>query len=146
MPPPSPDDPSPIPGSQGLTPSTFAILRLALLGSSVLFGVVAWFLIRNGQLVPTLDEEDASAVRYLFYALVAISVFGMWRMRQRADQAETFSHRARLLIVGYALGEGPALFGVVYLFLTGNATLFLGGVLVFLFAFWILPIQSPADR
>ena len=52
----------------------------------------------------------------------------------------------RLLIVGYALAEGLVLFGAVYLFLTGKTVLFLGGLLVFLVAFMLLPIQPESDR
>lgn len=133
-------------GSPELTPTTLNIIRLALLGGSAIFGAIAWYLTSTGQMTPSLDEESAAVMRYVFYGLVAAHLLGIWLIRQRADMAEAFTKRAQLLIIGYALAEGLVLFGAVYLFLTGNTVLFLGGLLVFLVAFFFLPIQSGADR
>ena len=122
------------------------IIRLALLGGSVLFGAIAWYLTSSGQMTLTMDEGVTDTLRYVFYALVAIHLIGILLVGQRAAGTETFTRRARLLIIGYALAEGLVLFGGVYLLLTGNAVLFLGGLLVFLVAFFLLPIQPEPER
>ncbi len=131
--------------SPELTPTTLNIIRLALLAGSAIFGGIAWYLTSSGQMTPSLDEDTASVLRYVFYGLVVAHLLGIFLIRQRADMAEAFAKRAQLLIVGYALAEGLVLFGAVYLFLTGNTILFLGGLLVFLVAFFFLPIQHEAE-
>lgn len=85
-------------------------------------------------------------MRVVFYVLLAGHLGGIWLLRQRADRAEAFQQRARLLIIGYALAEALVFFGAVYLLLTGNASLFLGGLIVFLLAFLILPLRPPSER
>ena len=116
-----------------------------MLGGSVIFGAVAWYLTSSGQMTPSMDEGVSSILRYVFYGFVAAHLIGITLVRQRAVSAETFAQRARLLIVGYALAEGLVLFGVVYLFLTGSAMLFLGGLLIFLVAFMLLPIEPTSE-
>ena len=146
MPSSSADDSSGAPNALELTPQTLNIIRLALLGGSVIFGAIAWYLTSSGQMTPTMEEGVIATLRYVFYAFVAIHLIGIWLVRQRADSAETFAQRARLLIIGYALAEGLVLFGGVYLLLTGNTVLFLGGLVVFLVAFMLLPIQPASER
>ena len=57
---------------------------------------------------------------------------------------EVDGHQAR--DIDAALAEGLVLFGAVYLFMTGQTVLFLIGLLVFLGAFLLLPIQPESDR
>ena len=121
------------------------LIRLVLLAGSVIFGAVVWYLVSSGQMTPSMEEGVSSVLRYVFFGFVAVHFVGIALVRQRAGSAETFSQRARLLIVGYALAEGLVLFGGVYMLLTGSAVLFLGGLLVFLVAFFLLPIEPPAD-
>jgi hypothetical protein len=125
-----------------MTPQTLNILRFMLLGASVLFGGVAWFLTRSGEGFAAGNEDIASLLRYVFYGVLIIVLVVGWLMKLRADRAETFEQRAGVLIVGYALAEGLTMFGGVYLLLTGSAVLFLGGLLVFMLAFQMFPIQS----
>ena len=133
-------------GLQTLTPSLVNIVRLAMLAGSLLFGVIAWYLTSSGQVEPSMSVSGASTLRLVFYLLLASSLVGIWLMRQRADRTEAFPQRAKLLILGYALAEVLVFFGAVYLLLTGNATLFLGGLLVFMLAFLLLPLQPASAR
>ena len=133
-------------GLQTLTPSFLNIIRLAMLAGSVLFGAIAWYLTNSGQIEPSMSASVASTLRIVFYVLLASHLAGIWLLRQRADLAETFQQRARLLIIGYALAEALVFFGAVYLLLTGNASLFLGGLLIFMLAFLLLPLAPPSER
>ncbi len=139
------DGSSGVSGPLELTSSKLNMIRFALLAGSVLFGAIAWYLTSSGQMTPTMDEGAASVLRYVFYGFVAVHLIGIALVRQHAGSAETFAQRARLLIVGYALAEGVVLFGAVYLFLTGNTVLFLGGLLVFLVAFFMLPLHPASE-
>ncbi len=145
-----PTDASPTPseGTQkgGLTPTSVNIVRLALLAGSVVIGGIFWYLLRAGQLTPSADEQVASIMSTIFYLILATTIGALWVIRQRADKAETFAKRAPLLIVGYAAAEWLTIYGAVYLVMTGVASLFLGGLLVFLIAFAILPIQGPSQE
>ena len=129
-----------------MTPSSLNIIRFALLGGSLFIGGVAWFLVNSGQMTPSLDEEIASIFRMIYYPSVAIVIVAIWMIRQRAGKAESFAQRGKLLLIGYALAEWLTLFGAIYLLLAGNASLFLGGLLLFMVAFAILPInQDPLE-
>lgn len=85
-------------------------------------------------------------LRYLFHGVLISVLVGGWLVKQRADRAETCEQRTGVLLVGYALAEGLTLFGGVYLLMTGSTVLFLGGLLVFLLAFQVLPVQSNDNR
>jgi uncharacterized membrane protein YhhN len=58
------------------------------------------------------------------------------------QQTETFQDRVTRCIMGYAVAEGTALFGAVYLFLTGGIQLYVIGLLLFLLAFLVF---TPTD-
>ncbi len=120
--------------------------RTLPLTALALFGVIAWYLTGSGQIEPSMTEPVASTLRMVFYVLLAGHLVGIALVRQRADRAEAFTQRAKLLIVGYALAEALVLFGALYLFLTGNATLFLGGLVVFMLTFLMLPLQPASAR
>ena len=144
MPASSADNSSQAPGTPGMTPASLNIIRFALLGGSLLIGAVAWFLIKSGQIVPTVDEELTGILRLVFYASLVLTMGAIWVIRQRAGQAEGFTQRGKLLLIGYAVSEWLTLFGAVYLFLSGNASLFLGGLLVLVIAFALLPISKDS--
>ena len=131
-------------GSNPPTPAHLQIIRLAMLLGGLFFGGIVWYLIREGALQPTPDEELALLLRYLFYGLLVAVLVGLVALRRLADRPESAGKRGTLLLAGYGIAEGLMLFGVVYLLLTGNATLFLGGLAIFLLSFLILPLEPPA--
>jgi hypothetical protein len=128
--------------SSQITPSSFNIIRFALLGGVLFLGAIAWFLSRDGDF-GALDEETATVFRYAFYAVFTASALGMLFVHRSLPQAETFQQRATRCILGFALAEGTALFGGVYLLLTGSAMLYVIGLVLFLIAFMVF---SPIER
>ena len=86
-----------------------------------------------------------SQLRYVFYGLLVVDLGVMWLVRQRVDRAETFEKKGPLLLIGFALGEGLALYGIVYWLVTGGMLLFLVGLLVFLAAFLVFPVRPASD-
>lgn len=104
-----------------------AIIRLAM-GSGVLaFGGMAWFVSqsRAADAAPPLQELTYAAWGVWGLALTALAV---WRFI-RQEQIEKGD--ATSLIIGWALGEVPALFGAAYLLVTGVPTLLLVGLVIF---------------
>ena len=91
-----------------------------------------------------VDDELAGVLRYVFYGLLVVDIGAMWLVRQRIDRVETFEKKGHLLLIGYALGQGIAFFGIVYWLVTGGMLLFVVSLLVFLTAFLMFPVQ-PAS-
>ncbi len=144
MPPSSANDSTPFPNARGMTPQALNIVRFALLGGVVFFAALAWFLTGSGQMGVAGDDELAGVLRYVFYGLLVVDIGAMWLLRQRIDRAETFEKKGPLLLIGYALGEGLTLYGIVYWLVTGGMLLFVVSLLVFLTAFLMFPVQ-PAS-
>ncbi len=138
----APDDRRAADAQPPLTPAAFTIIRLSLLAGVLLLGGIAWYLTASGQVAPALDDGTAALLRYVFLGLLATAALGIALVRPRARQAETLQQRVRFSIIGYALAEAAALFGAVYLFLTGAATLYLLGLLLFLAAFLLFPADG----
>lgn len=125
-----------------VTPATFNIIRYALLAGVLLIGGVAWFVTRENAL-GTFDAEAATYFRYAFYAVFTASALGMLFIHRSLPQATTFPQRVTRCIMGYAVAEGTALFGAVYLFLTGSLQLYIIGLLLFLLAFLVFTPTDP---
>lgn len=128
-----------------MTPQVLNIVRFAMLGGVLIFAAIAWFLTSSGQMEAAVDDELAGVLRYVFYGLLVVDIGAMWLVRQRIDRAETFEKKGHLLLIGYALGEGITLYGIVYWLVTGGMLLFFVGLLVFLVAFLMFPIQAASD-
>ena len=129
----------------GPTKASMNIIRFAMLAGTVFFGGLAWYLVQSGQIEPAIEASLASTIRLVFYVALVGVMLGLAFLRQRLTQAQVWARRASLLLLGYALAEGLTFFGIVYLFLTGDPALFLGGLLVFLLTFPFLPVRLPAD-
>lgn len=128
--------------SSQVTPATFNIIRYALLAGVLLIGGVAWFITRENGL-GAFDAETATYLRYAFYAVFTGSALGMLFIHRSLPQAHTFPQRVTRCILGLAVAEGTALFGAVYLFLTGSVQLYVIGLILFLLAFLVFfPAES----
>ncbi len=118
-----------------------SIIRVALLGGVVVMGVVAIYLTRGGILQP-LDEQTLEVLRTAFVALlgvVGVAMFYFWRKRTALSSDDDPS---LLNIVGWALGESTAVFGAVILFLSGDLSYYLIGVVLMLVSFVFFQIPN----
>jgi hypothetical protein len=119
------------------------IIRIALMTGVFLFAAIAFFGPRLG-LAPAVTLGDAAgALRYVLWSFVAIAVVGSTLLKTRVAAVAPAKQPA-YLIIGWALGEMAALFGIVlYMGTAGIASMGLG-LMAFVFTLVLLPI--PAVR
>jgi hypothetical protein len=126
--------------AQSPTGRDLRIVRLALLGGVLIFGmVIAWMTGREG-FVP--DEESGRTLRLVFTVLAAGALVALAAVRGFQSRAEP-GRRSSLAIAGWALGEGVALFGGVVWLIAGERLPYFTGLALLLSAFLLVPV--PAD-
>jgi hypothetical protein len=117
-------------------PAGLAIIRIALGMGLLTFGGMAFVLSRSraADAAPPPESLTWAAWGVWGGALAALTAWRLLRARhvERGDAAT--------LIVGWAIGEVPALFGAAYLLLTGVPTLLLVGYMVFATAMLLFPL------
>lgn len=117
--------------NNNVTPATLRVIRSALLGGVLLFGGVIWYLHSSGSAPANTSFPGA---HWIFLVVCLMAAGGVLFVRGAQARAETFASRASLAIVGWALGEGAALFGGIHWLLTGRPTLYVAGLAVFVAA------------
>ena len=120
-----------------MTPA-FAI-RFAMLLSVLLFGGVAFFMRRAGEVPPgTVQPQTLVLMGRIIWiaALVGCAI-----LFTRARTARTASQMMMTGVVAWALGEGVALFGGVVFYLTGLSTWFFLGVGFLVVTFLAFPAR-----
>lgn len=124
--------------------STLSIIHGAMLAGQVLFAAVAWFLVQDG---PLSDPESISALRIvvpiaLISGLIGNQLFTRSRLpqlREKETLTEKLTGYRTLLIVRFALLEGPTLLALATYLLGGDLTVLLvSGAIIAYFA-----IQRP---
>jgi hypothetical protein len=123
------------------TPSAARMIRLALVGGVLLFGCVAWYVTR-GQTEPTMPADAAAPLTWGFGLLAVGSLAALTMVRRMGARAESLQQRATVAIVGWSLGEAPALLGGVIYLLTGSPIPYLTGVGVMLVALIMVPVPE----
>lgn len=118
------------------------IIRIALMTGVFLFAAVAFFGPRVGLETDTQFPAAVEQLRYVLWAFVAIAAAGALMLRGKAETAPP-ERRGLYLIVGWALGEAAALFGVVQYMGGGNAASMGLGLMTFVFTLVLLPIPRP---
>ena len=83
------------------------------------------------------------SLRYALWGLAGMAVAGALFLRTRIDVAPP-AQRGAILVVGWALGEGVALFGTVQYFAGAPLVTMAVGLLTFVVVLLLLPI--PAER
>ncbi len=130
-----------------LNARTLGILRLALLLGILTIGGVFWFLASSGQAEGALDEAAFEVMQLVFVALLAAEGAALYVIKKKWEAAPTLQAKATFNIIGWALGEGLALFGAVMILLSGGQVLFyLGGLLFFALAWLMFPIPEADGR
>ena len=125
---------------QPVDPFALRIIRLALLGGVLVFGVaIAWMTGREGF---TADASLGGVLRLAFLVLTLGTLAALTAVRTAQARADA-DRRGTFAIVGWALGESVALFGGVAWLLAGEMLLYLTGVGVLLVAFLLVP--APAE-
>lgn len=129
------------PPTSGLTPQALTLIRFAMLTVVLGFGGIAIFLTSSGQFEGAVPPETATQIRYAFYG-VLLGVGGLLGfVYRRWKQTDVPARRGVLSLIGYALGESLALFGAIYILLTGSTMLFGAGLIAFLGTFLLFPVE-----
>ena len=121
------------------------IIRIALITGVFLFAGVSAMQRANGTApaVALTESMPLSTMRYLLWALIAASAAGALFLRTRVETAQP-QQRKTLTLIGWMLGEGVALYGIVIYYVGGPVTSVALGLLAFVFALMILPV--PRER
>jgi hypothetical protein len=117
--------------------STLHIIRLAIFGGALLFGIVTWWLRRE---TPPPLTTDMGPLRFAGYALWASVLVVLAFVRGLFAKATDQARRAALLIVAWAAAESLALFGGVVWFLHGESRWYIAGMCFMLATFILFPL------
>lgn len=117
--------------------STLHLIRLAIFGGALLFGIVTWWLRRE---TPPPLATDMGPLRFVGYALWVSALVALAFMRGLLAKAIDPMRRASLLIVAWAAAESLALFGGVVWFLHGDSRWFVAGMCFLLATFILFPV------
>ena len=119
--------------------ANLALIRIALLGGVLLFGGVSYYLHHAGSAPPAPGAEQARMLRWIGYAVWGGAIAAIFAVRALFARATDAGRRANLTIIGWALGESPALYGGVIYFLSGDWQLYIAGLVAMLTTFAIFP-------
>lgn len=124
-------------------PAVLRLIRLALFAGVAIFGSVVFYLTREG----SFGDMPAETTRFLSFALIGLSAASLGTLliiRALRERATDWERTASLTVVGWALGEAPALFGGVIYLLTASAVPYLTGVGILIVAFLLIPIPEES--
>ena len=116
----------------------YRIIRTALISGVIMFGLVSWYL--TGQ--RTTEPVEPAVLRILQLAFGVLAMGGLAAIavvRSAQSKSSDFAQKGTLAIVGWALGEGIALFGGVTYLLTSQPVLYLVGLVFFLATLLMVP-------
>lgn len=128
-----------LPASQPPQPVQF--IRMALIAGVLMFGGAILFVHSQASWKPALLPP---AIGYAQAACAVVGVLFARAMRGRVLAEADPQRRLSLLVTGWAVGEGAALFGGAIFFITGQSQWYLLGLLAMAGAFLLLRI--PAAR
>jgi hypothetical protein len=116
---------------------TLHIIRLAIFGGALLFGIVTWWLRR--ETLPPLTT-DMGPLRFVGYALWVSVLVVLAFVRGLFAKATDQARRASFLIIAWAAAESLALFGGVVWFLHGDSRWYVAGICFMLATFILFPL------
>ncbi len=118
------------------------LIRTALMTGVFLFAGIAYFGPRFGMNPQLNFDALAGNLRYVLWAFLATAVAGAALLRPRVESAPA-DKQAQYLIIGWALGEAAALFGIVMFMGGAGLTPMSLGLMTFVFTLVLLPIPRP---
>lgn len=132
------------------------MIALVLLGGVATYAIVAVFALREA--IDPLAPGVVRTLTWVWYGVAAAALLGWWLFRGRAIGDAAPAARARgagsgpqatlqLLILGWALLEGAALFGITLYLLGGGTAPLAGGLAIMalgIAASWPRPEWFPA--
>lgn len=122
-------------------PAALRVIRLALFAGVMMFGAVAWYVTRQGP-VSELPEQTTRYLSFVLMGLAVASLAALTVVRGVTANSKDYARRSTLTVVGWALGEAPALLGGVLYLLTGSPVPFITGLFVLLVGFLMIPVPE----
>ena len=113
------------------------LIRLAIFGGALMFGLVTWWLRRE---TPPPMTTDMGPLRFVGYALWVSVLLVLAFLRGLFAKATDQARRATLLIISWSAAESLALFGGVVWFLHGDSRWFVAGMSFMLATFILFPL------
>jgi hypothetical protein len=107
----------------------------------LLYGGAVYFMRRDGDAAASTPEQTRQLV-WIGRALLGAVTMGcivLWQMVQRTTSP---AKRRSLSIIGWAMGEGAALYGATLWFLTGVNSLYTTGLVFLLLTFLVFPVRK----
>lgn len=124
-------------------PAVLRVIRLALLAGVVVFGSVVYYMTREGPM-SDVPNEAARALSFALMGLSAASLAALFVVRSIRERAESYDRRSTFTIVGWSVGEAPALLGGVVYLLTASPLPYLTGLSVLIASFLIIPVPEES--
>jgi len=119
--------------------AALAIIRVALLLGVLLFGAGTLFIQRRGGWSPA-PAESLETLGLVGTGLWVVAIIGVIVLRVRGLGGRARAGAGDASIIGWAVGEGVALFGGVYYLLSGRPAWYINGLLFLVATFVIFPI------
>jgi len=125
-----------------MTPATLRIVRYAMLAMMLGFGAFAYYRSQHpAPPAPGGQSPDLSLLRWVGLGLCTATIVGVAVMRQLRERADPAA-RPTFGLAGSALAEGTAMYGAIYMILGGDVVVYLGGLVLFLATWSLLPADS----
>jgi hypothetical protein len=126
-----------VPNRPATSAAVLHIIRLAIFGGALLFGIVTWWLRREA---PPPLTTGIGPLRFAGYGLWVSVLVVLAFMRGLLGKATEQVRRSSLLIVAWAAAESLALFGGVVWFLHGDSRWYVAGMCLLLATFILFPL------
>ena len=124
-------------------PAVLRVIRLAMLAGVVVFGSVVYYMTREGPM-SDVPNEAARALSFALMGLSAASLAALFVVRSIRERAVSYDRRSALTIVGWSVGEAPALLGGVIYLLTASPLPYLTGLSVLIASFLMIPVPEES--
>ena len=116
------------------------LIRAALFTGVAMFGAVIYFQHRQAGWAPPRFLPE---LVYVPIVATALALVGMFVLRAVWSRTTNDQQRATYMVMGWAMGEGAALAGGVYYFITDDPRYYIAGIFVLLASFMLFPINRP---
>lgn len=126
-----------VPTRPAASPTMMRLIRIAILGGAVLFGMVTWWLRRTS---PPPMAAELGPLRFAGYGLWIAVLVLLAFMRGLYGKAVDDGRRATTIIIAWAAAESLALFGGVVWFLHGDSRWYGAGMCLMLATFILFPL------
>lgn len=115
-------------------------IRIALVAGVAAFAGLTAYQRARGMIPSVSGDSTLEMMRYVLWGLSLAAVFAAIFLKARIEGARAPGSQSTLVIIGWAFGEGVALFGTVQHFLGGPVATMALGLLTFVVVLILLPV------